>query len=383
MGAAGVSQPENVSARPISGAANTRVLSIDALRGFDMIWLMQDGTGWVMAIAAALHLPFRSVLAHQLDHTPWVGFTCWDFIAPLFLFIVGLSLPFAISRRLAQGERKDVLFRHIAKRTVVLLLLGLVYNGILQLNFTDFRYTGVLQRIGLSYFFAAVITLTCRIRTQAVWTAILLLGYWAMMALIPVPGFGHGVYTQAGNLEGYLDRLFLPGKFCCYVYGDNEGYLSTIPSIATVTLGVLCGHLIRSSLTNSRKLQVLVGGGIVSIAGGLLWGMTFPIITRLWTSSYVLYSNGWAMLLFALFYWIIDVRGYRKWAFPLVVIGMNAITIYLLQNLFDFSQFSNIFVGGLANHAGHYRILVTGSGIFLAEWLLLYFLYRQKIFLKA
>lgn len=383
MGAAGVSQPENVSARPISGAANTRVLSIDALRGFDMIWLMQDGTGWVMAIAAALHLPFRSVLAHQLDHTPWVGFTCWDFIAPLFLFIVGLSLPYAISRRLAQGERRDVLFRHIAKRTVVLMLLGLVYNGILQLNFTDFRYTGVLQRIGLSYFFAAVITLSCRIRTQAVWTAILLLGYWAMMALIPVPGVGHGVYTQAGNLEGYLDRLFLPGKFCCYVYGDNEGYLSTIPSIATVTLGVLCGHLIRSSLTSSRKLQVLVGGGIVSLAGGLLWGTTFPIITRLWTSSYVLYSNGWAMLLFALFYWIIDVRGYRKWAFPLVVIGMNAITIYLLQNLFDFSQFSNIFVGGLANHAGHYRILVTGSGVFLAEWLLLYFLYRQKIFLKA
>jgi predicted acyltransferase len=126
-----------------------------------------------------------------------------------------------------------------------------------------------------------------------------------------------------------------------------------------------------------------VGGGIVSLAGGLLWGTTFPIITRLWTSSYVLYSNGWAMLLFALFYWIIDVRGYRKWAFPLVVIGMNAITIYLLQNLFDFSQFSNIFVGGLANHAGHYRILVTGSGVFLAEWLLLYFLYRQKIFLKA
>ena len=383
MGTAGVPQSKNVSARPFSGAANTRVLSIDALRGFDMLWLMQDGTGLVMAIAVALHLPFRGVLAHQLDHTPWVGFTCWDFIAPLFLFVVGLSLPFAISRRVAQGERRNVLFRHIAKRTVVLIVLGLVYNGILQLNFTDFRYTGVLQRIGLSYFFAAVITLRCRIRTQVLWTAILLLGYWAMMALIPVPGFGHGVYTQAGNLEGYLDRLFLPGKFCCYVFGDNEGYLSTIPSIATVMFGVLCGHLVRSSLTNARKLQVLVGGGIASLAGGLLWGMTFPIITRLWTSSYTLYANGWAMLLFALFYWIIDVRGYRKWAFPLVVIGMNAITIYLLQNLFDFSQVSNIFVGGLANHAGAYRVLVTGSGIVLAEWLFLYFLYRQKIFLKA
>ena len=376
-------QPQNSPPPSTSGTASTRVLSIDALRGFDMFWLMQDGTGFVMALAVALHLPYRDVIAHQLEHTPWVGFTCWDFIAPLFLFVVGLSLPFAISSRLARGEPKNKTFLHITKRTITLILLGLVYNGIFQLNFADFRYTGVLQRIGLSYFFAAWIALRCRFRTQVLWTAILLLGYWAMMALIPVPGFGHGVYTQAGNLEGYIDRLFLPGKFCCYVFGDNEGYLSTIPSVATVMLGVLCGHLIRSPWTHARKLQVLIGGGIVSLAGGLLWGMTFPIITRLWTSSYVLYTNGWAMLLFALFYWIIDVRGYRKWAFPLVVIGMNAITIYLLQNLFDFSQVSSIVVGGLANHAGSYRILVTSSGIILAEWLLLYFLYRHKIFLKA
>ncbi len=376
-------QTRSISSSSPAKPASTRVLSIDALRGFDMFWLMQDGTGFVMAVAVALHLPFRNVIAHELQHTPWVGFTCWDFIAPLFLFVVGLSLPFAISRRVALGEQKRKLVWHITKRTITLILLGLVYNGILQLNFADFRYTGVLQRIGLSYFFAALITLRYRFRGQVIWTAILLLGYWAMMALIPVPGFGHGVYTQAGNLEGYIDRLFLPGKFCCYVFGDNEGYLSTIPSIGTVMLGVLCGHLIRTSWTHARKLQVLIGGGIISIGAGLLWGMTFPIITRLWTSSYVLYTNGWAMLLFALFYWVIDVKGYRKLAFPFVIIGMNAITIYLLQNLFDFSQFSNIFVGGLANHAGSYHVLVTSTGIVLTEWLLLYFLYRHKIFLKA
>jgi predicted acyltransferase len=231
---------------------------------------MQEDPALAPALIAALHLPFAKVLTAQLDHTEWVGFTFWDFIAPLFLFIVGLSMPYAISKRVAEGASRKELFRHIVKRTIILILLGLVFNGILSLNFTDFRYTGVLQRIALSYFFAAIITLTCRLRGQAIWTAALLLGYWAMMALIPVPGFGHGVFTPQGNLEGYLDRLFLPGKFCCYVFGDNEGYLSTIPSIATVMFGVLCGHLIRSSWTNRKKLLVLVGGGLASLALGLL-----------------------------------------------------------------------------------------------------------------
>ena len=371
------------SATTVPARPPARVQSIDALRGFDMFWLMQEDPGLAPALIAALHLPFAKALTAQLDHTEWVGFTFWDFIAPLFLFIVGLSLPYAISKRVAEGANRKELLWHITRRTVILILLGLVFNGILSLNFTDFRYTGVLQRIALSYFFAAIITLTCRLRGQVIWTAALLLGYWAMMALIPVPGFGHGVFTPQGNLEGYLDRLFLPGKFCCYVFGDNEGYLSTIPSIATVMFGVLCGHLIRSSWTNRKKLLVLVGGGLASLALGLLWGTIFPIITRLWTSSYTLYSNGWAMLLFALFFWIIDVRGYRKWAFPFIVIGLNPITIYVVQERFDFSQISNIFVGGLANYAGGGKVLLLAASAVLVKWLFLYFLYRQKIFLKA
>jgi predicted acyltransferase len=368
---------------PIVRPAGSRVLSIDALRGFDMFWLMQEGTGFVLAVAVALHLPLKDALARQLEHSEWLGFTFWDFIAPLFLFVVGLSMPFAISRRIAQGADRWALFRHILKRTIILILLGLIFNGVLRLDFAHFRYAGVLQRIALSYFFAAVIMLTCRIRGQAIWTAVLLLVYWAIMAFIPVPGFGHGVYTPAGNLEGYIDRLFLPGKFCCFGFGDNEGYLSTIPSIATVMFGVLCGHLVRSSLTNAKKLQILVGGGIVSLAAGLLWGTIFPIITKLWTSSYTLYANSWCMLLFALFYWVIDVRGWRKWTFPFVVIGLNSITIYVVQSQFDFSYISNIFVSGLANHAGEYSVLLVGASIVFVKWLFLYFLYRQEIFLKA
>jgi predicted acyltransferase len=366
-----------------AGFLKKRVHSIDALRGFDMFFLMQEEPGFLLLLFSAIHLPYESVWRHHLDHTEWIGFTFWDFIAPLFLFIVGLSLPYAISRRVAEGESKSKLFGHAARRTLVLIVLGLIFNGFLLLNFADFRYTGVLQRIALSYFFAAIITLTCKLRGQVLWTAALLLGYWAIMAWIPVPGFGRGVYTPQGNLEGYIDRLFLPGKFCCFVYGDNEGYLSTIPSVATVMFGVLCGHLLRSTWTERKKLQVLVGGGFASLAIGLLWGLKFPIITRLWTSSYTVFSNGWAMLLFALFYWIIDVKGYRKWAFPLEVIGLNSITIYVIQNIFNFACVAVVFAGGLANHAGAYHDLLMAAAILAVKWLFLYFLYRQKIFLKV
>jgi predicted acyltransferase len=377
-----------MSAQPSSASApitrpTVRVYSIDALRGFDMLFLLQDATGLVVALIAALHLPFHTALEAQFEHSKWAGFTFWDLIAPLFLFVVGLSLPFAISARMARGVSKASIFGHITRRTVVLILLGLICNGILLLQFSDFRYTGVLQRIGISYFFAAVIALNWNVKGQAAWIAALLIGYWALMAFVPVPGFGHGVFTPQGNLEGFIDRHLLPGNFCCYVFGDNEGYLSTIPSIATVMFGVLCGHLVRSRFVDKRKLQILVAGGIASLGLGLLWGTFFPIITKLWTSSYTLYANGWCMLLFALFYWVIDVRGYRKWAFPFVVIGLNAITIYVLQTQFDFIHIANIFVEGIADHSGIYKVLILCSSVVIAKWLFLYFLYRQKIFIKV
>jgi len=363
--------------------ASKRLESIDALRGFDMFWLMQEETGLVIALAAVLHLPFQGLLAKELDHTPWIGITAWDLIAPLFLYIVGLALPFAIQSRLKRGESKRTILFHMLRRTGLLIVLGLIYNGILQLQFADYRYTGVLQRIALSYIFAAIITLFTKLRGQVAWTIALLVGYWAIMALIPVPGFGRNVMTPQGNLEGYIDRLFLPGKFCCYVFGDNEGYLSTIPSVATVMLGVLSTHILQAKWTERWKVLALIGGGVGSLGLGLLWGTVFPIITRLWTSSYTLYSNGWCMLLFALFYWIIDVKGYRKWAFWFKVVGMNALLIFIVQNLFDFRHVADVFISGIADHSGIYRALVIAIGVVMTKWLFLYFLYRQKIFLKA
>jgi predicted acyltransferase len=378
-----VAKPEPaVSSGSVVPDQSRRLESIDVLRGFDMFFLMQEEPGFLLAFFAAIHLPFRGIWMHQLSHTEWVGFTFWDFIAPLFLFIVGLSLPFSISHRIARGESKRKLLGHIFRRTIILILLGLVFNGILQLDIANFRYAGVLQRIALSYFFAALITLYTNVRSQIIWTAVLLLGYWAIMTLIPVPSYGPGNLTPQGNLESFIDQRFLPGKFCCFIYGDNEGYLSTIPSIATVLFGVLCGHLVRSSQSSQKKLQILAGGGVLSLAVGLLWGLKFPIITRLWTSSYTVFSNGWAMLIFALFFWIIDIKQFRKWAFPFKVIGLNSITIYVVQGIFNFLCVATVFVGGLANHAGAYSELILATSVLAVKWLFLYFLYRQKIFIK-
>jgi predicted acyltransferase len=206
------------------------------------------------------------------------------------------------------------------------------------------------------------------------------------MALVPVPGYGAGVYTAEGNLAGYIDRMLLPGKYCCapYVpYGDHMGILGTFPSGMHVMFGVFCGYLVRSAWTHGRKLLILAGGGVGAMALGWAWGLVFPIIMPLWTSSFVVYSTGWCMVVFALFYWIIDVLGYRRWAFPLVVIGANAITIYVLENRFPFMDVANIFFRGVILHSGNLRPLVSAIALVGTEWAFLYVLYRKKIFIKV
>jgi predicted acyltransferase len=351
-----------------------------------MFWLMR-GYGVATSAAALIGPSFGAAVAAQMDHSKWTGFTFWDFIAPLFLFVMGLSMPYSISRRLERGDSRRDLYRHIVRRTVILILLGWLMSGWLGLDF-PLRITGVLPRIALSYIIAALIVMRCGIRGQILWTGGLLLGYWAAMAWIPVPGFGAGDYTKQGNLSGYLDRLLLPSavRWCCadYArYGDFMGVLGTFPSAATVMPGVLCGHLLRSSVPAGKKLLVFWGGGAAAVGLGLLWNMVHPIVTALWTSSYVMYATGWSMLLYGAFYWIIDVLGYRKWAFPLVVIGMNAITIYVLQSQVKFVDFARIVMGGVIKHAGSYATLLTFASTLAVEWLFLYWLYRKKIFWKV
>ncbi len=359
-----------------------RVASIDALRGFDMIWII-GGDRLVHALHKAMPNPWTAFLARQLEHVPWQGFHFYDLIFPLFLFVVGLVLPFSLSRQRVEGADRGRLYRRIIRRTVLLFFLGLVYNGLLDFNLHNLRIAGVLQRIAICYFVVALLVMNATIRGQISVTAIILFSYWGLMKLIPVPGIGAGILTPEGNLAGYIDRHLLPQPYCCYPYGDNEGILSTIPAVATTLLGVLAGHGLRSAMAPKRKAAALAGAGIVSLLTGMLWGHWFPIIKNIWTSSYVLYAAGWSLLVLALFYWLIDVRGCQRWGFFFKVIGMNAITIYVLHNQFDFGCVARIFVHGFIGRLGPWAQVVWESSVLAVEWLFLWQLYRFNIFLRV
>jgi predicted acyltransferase len=379
------SVPNPSKTPPAAGKAGNspgRIVSIDALRGFDMFWIM-GGDAFFPALFTLIGSSFLLSLSRQLEHSAWNGFTFYDLIFPLFLFIVGCSMPFALGRRMEKGESRNSIAWHVVKRTLTLLLLGLIYNGLLRFNFTEMRWAGVLQRIAFCYFFASILFIRLKPRTLALVSAAILLGYWAVMKLVPVPGFGSGVLTPEGNLAAWVDRRFLPGRFCCYTFGDNEGIISNFPAIVTVLLGVFAGGWLKKGGRGMKTAAGLAAAGVVSLAAALLWNIVFPINKLFWSSSYVLYAGGWSMLLLALFYWIIDVRGWKKWAFPFIVIGLNPITIYVVQGLFDFGIIVNIFVHGFIKHMGGFEPVFWALAVLTVKWLFLYFLYRQKIFLKA
>jgi predicted acyltransferase len=362
--------------------AEARIASIDALRGFDMFWIM-GADSFFKSVLQLSDSPWAKALRNQLDHSAWHGFTFYDLIFPLFLFLAGVSVPIALEKRMARGEARSVLVRHVLWRTVKLFFFGLLVNGLLNLNFPAQRWPGVLQRIAIGYCAASLAVLFLSRRAQAILAAALLVGYWIVLLVVPVPDIGAYVLTPEGNLAGYLDRLLIPGRFCCYAFGDNEGLLSTIPAIGTGLIGVMTSYWIRSPRTRSAKTAGLVGAGVLSLVVGLAWNPFFPINKLIWSSSYVLFAAGWSLLLLALFYWIIDVRGRRGWAFPFVVIGMNPITIYLAQDLFDFGIVALIFTHGFIHQLGLYQPAFQAFTVIVTKWLFLYFLYRQRLFLKA
>jgi len=361
-------------------AGSSRVVSIDALRGFDMFWIIGGGT-LLGSFAHVWKHPVTETLQHQLHHVEWAGFHFEDLIYPLFIFLLGAVMPFSISRRLERGESRTRVHLHIVKRTAGLILLGLIMNGLLRFDWPGMRWPGVLQRIGLCYFFAAFLVVHTKWRTQAVVIVATLLLYWAVTVLVPVPGFEAGDLTAEGCLSSYIDKQLIPGQLY-YGHGDNEGVLSTLPAICTALLGALAGQWLRSNRSGSRKAAGLAVAGAGCVMAGCAWGGLFPIIKILWTSSFVLFAGGWSLLLLALFYWIIDVLGFKRWALFFVVIGMNPITIYFLQRFVDFGEIAEFFFGGLAAHAGLYAALILPFGALMVRWLLLWFLYRHKIFFK-
>ena len=359
-----------------------RLKSIDALRGFDMFWI-SSGDAFFIALFTFINTPFFKDLALQLDHPSWAGFRFYDMIFPLFLFIMGVVMPLSITRRLERGDSRKKLYLHVFQRTILLIILGLVYNGLFNFDFAGQRYTGVLQRFAVTYFFAAIIVMNFKNRGQLIWAGSILMIYWLILLFIPSPGFQPYDLTPQGNLCGYIDRKFLPGSFCCYPYGDNEGILTMFPAIANVLFGVLAGRWLLGEDENNKKVKNLVIAGACFIAGGLLWSLVFPVNKYLWTGSYVLLTSGISFLLLSLFFWIIDVKGYHRWAFPFIVIGLNPITIYVAQGVFDFGIIANIFIHGFADSFGSFKPVFFQFSVILVKWLFLYFLYRKQIFLKV
>lgn len=401
-------------ARNISATHGKRLQSLDALRGFDMFWIIcgegvfhgiasvvkqkysltQSTTDWRIAIddnLTEIEKLFVGI-SNQLHHSAWHGFTFYDLIFPLFIFIAGVSMPYSFDSQVNReginySTVKKKVYRSLIRRTIILLLLGMIVNGALQLKgYENTRFASVLGRIALSCFFAAVIYLNYPLRKQLVWFAILLLGYWAAMMLIPVPGYGAGVLTPEGNLSAYIDRVLLPGKLHRTSY-DPEGLLATIPAICTAMLGVFTGQFLKSPVqigSLSKKEVILFISGLILIMAGWFWGFIFPINKTMWTGSFVLYAGGWSILLLSVFYFIIDVAGYKRWSMPLVWIGMNSILIYVAAHgLINFESSSGFLFGGLISNASlvwHPALLWIGVG--LIQFTLLYFLYKRKWFLK-
>jgi predicted acyltransferase len=369
------------------GIQKNRLVSLDALRGFDMFWII--GAQAIADGTASLDLPWAFVVARQLTHTKWNGFSFYDLIFPLFIFITGVSLALSLKKRKGHGEGKGIILKHILKRTTILFALGIVYNLNFRSypNFDTIRIMGVLQRIALCYFFVSLITIYTKKHIQAAIVPIILIGYWAMMRFVPVPGFGAGIWTEQGNLEHYVDSLLLPGRLY-HGSWDPEGILSTLPAVATCLLGVMAGHLLRVTewkgkpVNPQHRVLVMVFSGIGLTVIGLLMDPIFPINKNLWSSSFVLFTAGLSTILLAVFHLLIDLRGYRQWAFPFVVIGMNSIFIYLAARFIPFDKIAHWLTAGTQTFLGQSLDLVTALIQLFLEWLLLFFLYKRKIYIK-
>lgn len=361
---------------------SSRLMSVDALRGFDMFWIIGGG-----AIFASLHdavgHPATAWIAEQLTHVKWEGFQFEDLIMPLFMFIVGVVMPFSFSKRLDAGESKAKLYLHIVRRTIILFILGMVAQGhLLEYDISKLHiYSNTLQAIAAGYIIAAIIMLNLRPVGQIVVTAALLLLFWALMMLVPVPNFGAGKLTPDENLAIYIDRIILRG----FIDGTDPPYtwiLSSMTFACTVMLGVMAGHLLRSDKSAGKKFLLLTAAGVGCLAVGAIWNIKFLIIKHIWTSSFVLFSGGICFLLLALFYLVIDVWGLKKWAFGFVVIGTNAIAVYMATHLINFRNIGGVFVDGLEKFTGDWFGFIRVVAGFVVVWLLLWWMYRKKSFVK-
>lgn len=389
-------------------------MSLDALRGFDMLWIMGgDSIGHAAAHVTAG--PAWKAVADQIEHVEWEGIRFYDIIFPLFVFMTGVSVVFSLGKAVAQ-QGKDAALLRVFRRALLMYLLGLFYYGGLSTPFSEIRFVGVLHRIAIAYFFAGALFLFCRVRTLVIAAAAILLGYWALLALAPVrdinlksdamaqalqasgrtnahelflatTNYVRGGYEEGKNVVNHFDFRFLPGRKWDGNY-DPEGVLSNAPAVVTCLLGVFAGLLLTDkNRSPQQKVAWLAGAGVALVAAGHAWSIWLPIIKKLWTPSYVLVAGGWSCLMLAAFYYVIDVREWRRWCQPLLWIGMNSIAVYLASNLVSFDQLSARLLGGNVSLAldavvpGLGGLAVSLGGIALTVWLA-WALYRRNLFFR-
>ncbi len=371
------------STTDLTADPGARLSSLDALRGFVMFWIL-GGDQIFPQLDKVWHSALSGLLAPQFDHVPWHGLVFYDLIFPTFMFAAGASMPYAFAKHFQSGKSKAQLYAKVIKRGLAIIAFGLVFNGLLQFEGLEhLRWLGVLQRIGFAYLFGALIFMNTGVKSRLAAVAVILLSYWGVMMLVPVPGFGPGNLSPEGNLAGYIDRLWLRGgPMCCYEFGDNEGFISNWPAITTVLFGTFAGVWLRSGKKGWGKALGLVGMGLAALSLGYAWNPWFPINKNLWTSPFALAAAGWSFLMLAVFYSLMDVQGWKRWAFAFTLIGMNSITIYMGQQIIDFGHIGDFFVKGAAAHAGAWGDLVRTAGMLAAKIGFLYVLYRQKLFLR-
>lgn len=373
-----------------------RLVSLDALRGFVMFWIM-SGEHIIHALAKAAPIPVFIWMSSQLHHTDWNGITFYDMIFPVFIFVAGVSMPYSFERKMSMAgvntpmelpsKEKRKIYLSMLKRTCILLVLGFVVNGLLRFDgFDQTRFASVLGRIGLAWFFAGLIYLNFDLKKQLFWFTGILFGYYLVLKLVPVPNFGAGILTPEGSFSSYIDQQFLPGRLHSKIY-DPEGLFSTIPAVATALLGIFLGTFLKKAndFSTNKKLLIMIASATILIGIGILWNYDFPINKRLWSSSFVCYVGGFSILFFTFFYLIIDVLGFKKWAFPLLLIGSNSILIYMAsEGLINFRYTADFVFGGLINFSPViWQPVFTTLSITFIQFLLLYFLYKRKWFLKV
>ncbi len=358
-------------------------MSLDTLRGFDMFWII-GGDAFFRSLAKGTGWGWAGLWAAQLDHAEWRGFHFYDLIFPLFMFISGVAMPFSLLAKAEPGADKKGLYLKLVRRALLLVFLGFVYNHLLDLDFRTQRYASVLGQIGLAYLFAALIMLKVRsVRGRVAALVAILGGYAAVQWLIPVPGVGAGVFTPEGTINGFVDRLLLPGRLYDTIF-DPEGILCVLSATSVTLMGGLAGGVLRREKGSGyRKALTLAAAGAGLVLTGRVLGIWYPIIKKAWTASFDIYAAGWSCLLLALFYLLVDVWRVRKWTFVFRVIGLNSITIYLGSRMVDFEATSKFLFGGLDRVAGGGNGLILLAGVIAAEWLVLYLLYKKNVFLRV